>query len=259
MNDVTFPCPKNPSYVDWSLHYPAFYGIKDNRGDAKFCNTKDFPIDYSKQCERKPSDKVPSILDIGCGYGGLLFALSEHFPDKLALGVEIRDKVTNFVAEKIGAVRINSGYTKCLNAAVVRSNTMKTLQHYFEKESIEKMFFCFADPHFKKVNHRRRIINTDLISDYAYCLKEEGQIYIVTDVKDLFDWEYSHLKAHPLFEEIPKEETAVDPCVKFMSEDTDEARKVIRNGGEIWHAVFRKVVAKRSSQQITKSLLKTFL
>lgn len=88
--------------------------------------------------------------------------------------MEIRDKVTNFVVEKINSVRINSQYQKCTNAAVVRSNTMKTLQHYFEKESVEKMFFCFADPHFKKVNHRRRIINTDLISDYAYCLKEQG-------------------------------------------------------------------------------------
>lgn len=78
-------------------------------------------------------------------------------------------------------------------------------------------------------------------------------------MKDLFDWEYEHLKKHPLFEEIPKEETAKDPCVKFMSEDTDEARKVIRNGGEIWHAVFRKVVVGRSSQQITKTVLKAFL
>ena len=47
------------------------------------------------------------------------------------------------------------------------------------------MFFCFADPHFKKQNHRRRIIkyfyfilknyfSTALLSDYAYVLKPGG-------------------------------------------------------------------------------------
>jgi tRNA (guanine-N7-)-methyltransferase len=67
-----------------------------------------------------------------------------------------------------------------------------------------------------------------------------GKIYVVTDVKDLFDWEVRHMEGHPLLEKVPDEETKEDPCVKFMCEDTDEARKVIRNEGSIWHAVFRK-------------------
>jgi tRNA (guanine-N7-)-methyltransferase len=88
-----------------------------------------------------------------------MFALTKHFPDNLILGQEIRDKVANFVAEKANTIRINSGYKECLNVACVRTNTMKTVHNYFEKESVEKMFICFADPHFKKVNHRRRIIS----------------------------------------------------------------------------------------------------
>lgn len=98
-------------------------------------------------------------MDIGCGYGGLMFALTQHFPNNLILGQEIRDKVANFVAKKSNTLRINSGYKECLNVAAVRTNTMKTLHSYFAKQSVEKMFICFADPHFKKVNHRRRIIN----------------------------------------------------------------------------------------------------
>ena len=67
------------------------------------------------------------------------------------------------------------------------------------------MFICFADPHFKKVNHRRRIINQQLLTDYAYILKPEGRIYEVTDVKDLHDWNCMHLDRHPMFEKIPEE------------------------------------------------------
>jgi tRNA (guanine-N7-)-methyltransferase len=67
------------------------------------------------------------------------------------------------------------------------------------------MFICFADPHFKKVNHRRRIINQQLLTDYAYILKPEGRIYEVTDVKDLHDWNCMHLDRHPMFEKIPED------------------------------------------------------
>ena len=63
---------------------------------------------------------------------------------------------------------------------------------------------------------------------------------MVTDVKDLYDWEVKHLEKHPMLERVPESEDNEDPCVKFMREDTDEARKVIRNGGSIWHAVFKK-------------------
>ena len=44
--------------MDWAEYYPAFTG-------------------RSKDVE---------IADIGCGYGGLLFALAPRFPDTLMLG-----------------------------------------------------------------------------------------------------------------------------------------------------------------------------
>ena len=102
------------------------------------------------------------------------------------------------------------------------------------------MFFCFADPHFKKANHRRRIINTALLSDYAYCLKVGGKIYTVTDVEDLHNWQVSKLSEHPMFELVSEDENKNDPCIAYMREGTDEARKVLRKQGQIWHAVFRK-------------------
>ena len=104
------------------------------------------------------------------------------------------------------------------------------------------MFFCFADPHFKKSNHRKRIVNTALLTDYAYMLRPGGRIYVVTDVEDLHNWQVSKLEEHPMFERLSDAEASpeVDPCVRAMREGTDEAQKVIRREGQIWHAVFRK-------------------
>jgi tRNA (guanine-N7-)-methyltransferase len=57
------------------------------------------------------------------------------------------------------------------NIAVVRTNAMKCIANFFCKGSLSKVFFCFADPHFKAKNHRRRIINRNSLSEFAYILK----------------------------------------------------------------------------------------
>lgn len=96
-------------------------------------------MNYDKKQEEHKIDKVPTIVDIGCGYGGLMFELAKEFPDELILGMEIRDKVTNFVVQKINTLRINSQYKDYMNIAVVRTNTMKTIHNYFRKESVSEI------------------------------------------------------------------------------------------------------------------------
>ena len=59
--------------MDWSTHYPAF----EDR-DAK-----------PNAFEVKRLTKEVEIADIGCGFGGLLVALSTYFPDTLMLGTSL--------------------------------------------------------------------------------------------------------------------------------------------------------------------------
>ena len=98
------------------------------------------------------------FADVGCGYGGLLVQLSTMFPEKLMVGMEIRVKVSDYVKDRIRALRLQNpgSYT---NIACLRSNAMKYLPNFFEKGQLEKMFFLFPDPHFKKAKHKWRIIN----------------------------------------------------------------------------------------------------
>ena len=131
MSDLHIQLPRNPKFTQWNLHYPSFFGLSPNNDDKIVVNTGKYQIDYNQK-NTYLETKVPTILDIGCGYGGLMFALTKYFPDNLILGQEIRDKVSNFVAEKTNTKRINSGYKECLNVAVVRTNTMKTVHNYFE-------------------------------------------------------------------------------------------------------------------------------
>lgn len=57
---------------------------------------------------------------------------------------------------------------------------MRYLPNFFEKNQLEKIFFCFPDPHFKAKNHRRRIISDILLTEYAYFLAPNARLYTVT-------------------------------------------------------------------------------
>lgn len=186
--------------------------------------------------------KKPTVADIGCGFGGLLTALSPEMPDKLLLGMEIRVQVTNYVEDRIIALRQqNSDNDNYKNIAVLRGNAMKFLPNFFEKGQLEKMFFCFPDPHFKQRKHKARIITTTLCSEYAYALRPGGIVYTITDVEDLHKWMVEHLEKHPLFERLPESWEKEDRCVEIMTTETEEGKKVSRNGGSKYIACFKRL------------------
>lgn len=219
LSDSHFPVPVSPHHVEYSLHYPHFYPSSDSQSNPK-------KIEFA---------------DVGCGFGGLLISLATLFPETLMVGMELRDKVTEYVKERILALRVtNLGQYQ--NVSVVRTNSMKYIPNYFEKAQLSKMFFLFPDPHFKEKNHRRRVISPFLLDEYAYVIRPSGIIYTITDVEELGEWMKSCLENHPLFEALTEEELEADPVVKLLSSATEEGQKVSRNGGLTFKAVFRRIV-----------------
>ncbi|XP_028161898.1 tRNA (guanine-N(7)-)-methyltransferase [Ostrinia nubilalis] len=212
--DHCFDYPAHPDEYDWSTLYPI---LKD-----------------------QPKEKQVEFLDVGCGYGGLLVTLSAMFPENIMLGLEIRVKVSDYVNDRIKALRIQDA-NSYQNIAVLRTNAMKYLPNFFRKGQLKKMFFLYPDPHFKKSKHKWRIINKWLLSEYAYVLAEEGIVYTITDVKDLHDWMVLHFEEHPLFVKISEEELKSDPIVEKLYESTEEGQKVTRNNGEKHLAVFKRI------------------
>ncbi|VDI38617.1 tRNA (guanine-N7-)-methyltransferase [Mytilus galloprovincialis] len=128
--------------------------------------------------------------------------LSPMFPDTLMVGMEIRVKVSDYVKDRIQALRTQNT-EKYQNIACIRTNAMKYLPNFFRKGQLKKMFFLFPDPHFKRTKHKWRIISQTLLAEYAYVIAVGGIVYTITDVKDLHEWMVSHFDEFPLFERIP--------------------------------------------------------
>lgn len=217
--------------------------IADHNFDYPVCPAEmDWSALYPKHCQGS-SDKKVEFADIGCGYGGLLVSLAQVFPETLMLGMEIRVKVSDFVIDRIKGLReekkdVPGGYQ---NIACIRTNAMKYLPNYFEKGQLSKMFFLFPDPHFKRAKHKWRIINSSLLAEYAYVLRQGGLVYTVTDVKDLHDWMVHHFTEHPLFVCVTEDELAGDRVVELLFDSSEEGQKVSRNSGDKFLAVFRRV------------------
>ncbi|KAG8990113.1 tRNA (guanine-N(7)-)-methyltransferase (tRNA(m7G46)-methyltransferase) [Tulasnella sp. 427] len=239
-SDHTLHYPASPADMGWSIHYPKYFpaaGSSDNAATS--------PSSQASQ------PRKVEFADVGCGFGGLLMALAPLFPETLMLGLEIRVSVTQFVADKIAALRVQhqrladgiipeiavpdggeaylaakeaapGGYQ---NVSVIRANAMKFLPNFFEKAQLSKIFFLFPDPHFKARKHKARIISQTLLAEYAYVLRPGGIVYTITDVEDLHLWMVQHLDAFPLFQRIPDDDLTDDPVVEHVRNATEEGKK----------------------------------
>lgn len=155
--------------------------------------------------------------------------------------MEIRSAVTEFVQERIWALRQQSDRRLYQNVACLRANSMKFLPNFFKKGQLAKVFICFPDPHFKARKHKARIVSTALNSEYAFVLRPGGIVYTITDVEALHEWMVSHFDAHPSFERVPPDEEQADECVGVMMRETEEGKKVERNQGPKFVALFRRL------------------
>lgn len=73
--------------MDWASLYPTYaVEAKEQSNQKRKSHDND---EEEKDTSVKALTKNVEIADIGCGFGGLIFALAPAFPDKLILGASL--------------------------------------------------------------------------------------------------------------------------------------------------------------------------
>lgn len=184
-------------------------------------------VDWTKHFE---NGEEPTFLDIGCGYGKFLMETAQKYPTENVLGIEIRDKVYEYVRQKSEAIG---------NCGIIKSNALLFLPNYFRPNSLKKIFVLFPDPHFKKRKQKGRIICKQMMQVLKYLLRDDGDLYVSTDVKELYQDMCKTITESKCFSE--KKEIEQDELLEMCHKSTDEANRAGIKSGHTFGKVFRVI------------------
>lgn len=117
-------------------------------------------------------------VELGCADARFLFELAPRHPERLFLGLEIRQPMVTQVNEQARALGLG-------NLQAHLSHINLDLAWLFPDRSLARVFVNFPDPWFKRRHHRRRLMNEELVEVIHRKLRRDGELFFQSDVFDL--------------------------------------------------------------------------
>lgn len=146
-------------------------------------------------------EQKPLYVDLGCGQGQFIIQSAKKYPERNYLGIEVRKSMAEKVHEEIQKEGLP-------NVHCIRGNASISLRSLFKDKEVKEFYINFPDPWIKPKHTKRRIIRDYVVIDLHEVLADEGVIYLLSDVKEIYDDFYALLKAkfvaHPYEEKEEK-------------------------------------------------------
>ena len=131
---------------------------------------KDHPI-KGHWHEKVFKNQNPIVLELGCGKGEYTIALSQRYPDKNFIGVDIKGarlwKGAKYATENA-----------LLNVAFLRTR-IEFITSLFAENEVSEIWVTFADPQPNKP--KKRLTSHQFLAKYKTFLKPDGIIHLKTD------------------------------------------------------------------------------
>ena len=162
---------------------------------ARKMSTAFVPEDYFKRHTAADifGEGVESYeVDLGCGDGGFLLAMAEHYPETKFLGVER-------LLGRIRKVCGTSAKRGLNNVKGLRAESRYFLEWMIAPGSISRLHYLFPDPWPKEKHHKNRLVQDSFIPVLHKALAEDGEVLFKTDHEEYFIWVCEKMNASPLF------------------------------------------------------------
>tara|TARA_B100002019_G_C21216560_1_gene572362 strand:+ start:405 stop:1034 length:630 start_codon:yes stop_codon:yes gene_type:complete len=176
-------------------------------------------------------------LDIGCASGEYLFDLALVNSDWNYLGIEIRERLVKSAKLKLREKEIKNLYFVFGNA----NNILKDVQSQYIIKHLKSISFNFPDPWFKKRHYKRRVIQPEFIKILSNLLQKGSQIFIKTDVKELFDYMDCTILKNLNFRKIDKVDFNYSDSFNPNKVLTNREKYAIENKLDIFERIYLKI------------------
>ncbi|MEM1034563.1 MAG: tRNA (guanine-N7)-methyltransferase [Myxococcota bacterium] len=133
----------------------------------------------------------PLELEIGPGRGAFIIERATERRDVRIFGLEIRRKYACLVDAKLSDLGLAS------RARVFCEDARRALPRLGPDAQLDQVFVLFPDPWWKKKHRQRLVVVDPVISELGRLLRNDGTLWVVTDVPHRADEYEQRLSAAP--------------------------------------------------------------
>ena len=235
MQTLDLPAPPNPN--DGVTHMRTIRSFVRRAGRTTIAQAKAFetlgpkfilpyiacPLDMAQAFGRD----APTVLEIGFGMGDATAHIAALMPEKNFLGCEVHEP-------GVGALLKHIGERELTNLRILSHDAVEVLDHMLLPNSLAGVHIFFPDPWHKKKHHKRRLIQSPLISRLASRLQPGGYLHCATDWEPYSRQILQVLRTEPSLRNTA-EEFAPKPDYRPL---TKFEKRGLRLGHGVWDMVF---------------------
>jgi tRNA (guanine-N7-)-methyltransferase len=128
--------------------------------------------------------RAPRVLDIGSGMGATTALMAARHPENDCLALEVH-------LPGVGALVRRAAAEGLRNVRVLRADAREIISRCLAPESLDEAWVLFPDPWLKRRQHKRRLVNAEFAREIAVRLKQNGRLFLATDIPELAE----HMRA----------------------------------------------------------------
>lgn len=210
-----YPLPKR--YRHHVTPY-VYFPFNENIPDKEYYPPLHKELDWKKFFS---NGNPPDALDIGCAFGRYTIKYSEENLNENIFGIEVRKGPVEWMQSVIEAEKLP-------NVNAIWYSVANGIP-FISDNSISKIFYFFPDPWFKSKHQKRRAFQMPLVKECYRVLKDDGKLYLQTDIHDVHLYHKELLTESELFD--------FEEPSSWDFPTTDKEDHCIRKGFEYWRLV----------------------
>ncbi|MCA9277607.1 MAG: tRNA (guanosine(46)-N7)-methyltransferase TrmB [Phycisphaeraceae bacterium] len=127
----------------------------------------------------------PLEIEIGSGKGTFILQYASQHPEVNLLGIEIAGEFCTYAADRIRRAQLS-------DVRMLRADATSFLRWRVPTECVRTVHLYFSDPWPKSRHHKNRVVQDRFLADVHRVLVPSGDLRIVTDHDDYWQWMEAH-------------------------------------------------------------------